>query len=163
MDLYYDNVRLKKNSYDKKLAILNEKIKNYRVFKRKKFVKTHSEVLLSSLDNIAQSEHPFVNSEEIEKTPDEVVTFKKQNFVKLFIEKLKQNSFNSINNNKIHLDRIREFTEKVDTVRLQFEPKGPKGWKPPNIVRLLITLLTLFAILCIQFLSTFQCLFEDYR
>lgn len=107
MDLDYDNVRLKKNSYDKKLAILKEKIKNYRVFKRKKFTRTRSEVPLSSLDNIPQSEHPFGNSEDNEKTSEEAITFKRQNFVKLFIEKLRQNSFNSINNNKIHLDRIK--------------------------------------------------------
>jgi hypothetical protein len=107
MDLDYDNVRLKKNSYDKKLAILKEKIKNYRVFKRKKFIRSRSEVPLSSLDNIPQSDHQFANSDDIEKASDEAVTFKKQKFVKLFIEKLKQNSFNSINNNKINLDRIK--------------------------------------------------------
>lgn len=55
MDLDYDNVRLKKNSYDKKLAILKEKIKNYRVFKRKKLTRTRSEFFCSSLDNIPPS------------------------------------------------------------------------------------------------------------
>lgn len=89
MNLDYDNVRLKKNSYDKKLAILKEKIKNYRVFKRKKFARSRSGVPLSLLVNMPQSDHPFRNSEDNEKTSNEAVTFKKQYFVKLFIEKLK--------------------------------------------------------------------------
>jgi hypothetical protein len=118
MDLDYDNVRLKKNSYDKKLAILKERIKNYRIFKRKRPIKSGSSVHLSSLGNVVQSDHRLVNPGVIEKTSVEVFTFKKQTFVKLFIEKLKQNSFNSINNNKIHLDRIKEFTEKIDAVKV---------------------------------------------
>lgn len=48
----------------------------------------------------------------------EALPSKNHPFVKLFIEKLKQNSFNSINNNKIHLDRIKNFTEKIDAVKM---------------------------------------------
>ncbi len=47
MDLDYDNVRLKKNSYDKKLTILKERIKNYRIFKRKRPIRSHSDTHLS--------------------------------------------------------------------------------------------------------------------
>jgi hypothetical protein len=67
--------------------------------------------------------------------------------VRLFIEKMKLNSFNSIHNNRINLNQLNNLTSKIDNVNIRSDFKGPKGWKAPNFIKLLIAIITLLSIL----------------
>jgi hypothetical protein len=73
---------------------------------------------VSSTDKIFLSNNELSDGEFTKESSSSTIVAGRQDYVRLFIEKLKLNSFNSLHNKKINLDKVKGLTEKINTIAM---------------------------------------------